>query len=77
MHRDRRPSAIVIAALLGLFVVGSAGVTGQAPRAGAPNILIIQADDLGYGDVSAYGQSRFQTPNIDRLARNGIRFTQY
>ena len=42
-----------------------------------PNILLIQADDLGYGDVSAYGQSRFATPQLDRLAREGIRFTQY
>ena len=42
-----------------------------------PNILLIQADDLGYGDLSAYGQGRFTTPSIDRLAREGIRFTQY
>jgi arylsulfatase A len=42
-----------------------------------PNILLIQADDLGYGDLSAYGQARFQTPALDRLAREGIRFTQY
>jgi arylsulfatase A-like enzyme len=43
----------------------------------APNILLIQADDLGYGDLSAYGQARFDTPALDRLAREGIRFTQY
>jgi arylsulfatase A-like enzyme len=42
-----------------------------------PNILLIQADDLGYGDLSAYGQGRFTTPSLDRLAREGIRFTQY
>jgi arylsulfatase A len=42
-----------------------------------PNILLIQADDLGYGDLSAYGQSHFETPHLDRLAREGIRFTQY
>lgn len=46
-------------------------------RIAPPNILLIQADDLGYGDLSAYGQSRFQTPAIDRMARQGIRFTQY
>lgn len=46
-----------------------------APR--PPNILLIQADDLGYGDLSVYGQSRFQTPSLDRLAREGIRFTEY
>jgi len=48
----------------------------QAPAA-RPNVLLIQADDLGYGDLSAFGQSRFRTPNLDRLAREGIRFTQY
>jgi arylsulfatase A-like enzyme len=42
-----------------------------------PHILLIQADDLGYGDLSAYGQTKFQTPSLDRLAREGIRFTQY
>ena len=36
-----------------------------------PNIILIQADDLGYGDLSAYGQAKFQTPGIDRLAREG------
>src|SRR5436190_23594997 len=53
-------------------------VLGQSqPANPPPNILLIQADDLGYGDVSAYGQARFQTPALDRLAREGIRFTQY
>lgn len=51
--------------------------SAQAPTATKPNIVIIQADDLGYGDLSAYGQAQFQTPGIDRLAREGIRFTQY
>lgn len=46
-------------------------------RMSPPNILLIQADDLGYGDLSAYGQARFETPSLDRLAREGIRFTQY
>ena len=42
-----------------------------------PNLLLIQADDLGYGDVSAYGQAQFRTPGLDRLADEGIRFTNY
>ena len=41
-----------------------------------PNIVFILADDLGWGDLSCYGQQRFQTPNIDSLAGNGLRFTQ-
>ena len=42
-----------------------------------PNIVFILADDLGYGDLSCYGQKKFLTPNIDRLAKDGKRFTQF
>ena len=41
-----------------------------------PNIIFILADDLGYGDLGCYGQKKIQTPNIDRLAGEGMRFTQ-
>ena len=41
-----------------------------------PNILIIYADDLGYGDVSAYEMGQLATPNIDKIANNGMRFTK-
>ncbi len=41
-----------------------------------PNIVFILADDLGYGDLSCYGQKKFRTPNIDRLAAEGMKFTQ-
>ncbi len=40
-----------------------------------PNIIVIMADDLGYGDLSCYGATSIQTPNIDRLAKEGLRFT--
>ncbi len=40
-----------------------------------PNVIVIMADDLGYGDVSCYGATVIQTPNIDRLAAEGLRFT--
>ncbi len=50
---------------------------GAQPAATHPNILLIQADDLGYGDLTSYGQARFATPALDRLARDGIRFTHY
>src|SRR5437867_10978270 len=46
----------------------------QAPK--KPNIIFILADDLGYGDLGCYGQKRIKTPNIDRLAAEGMRFTQ-
>jgi arylsulfatase A-like enzyme len=40
-----------------------------------PNVIVIMADDLGYGDLSCYGATGFETPNIDRLASEGLRFT--
>jgi len=42
-----------------------------------PNIVFIMADDLGYGELGCYGQQKILTPNIDRLAREGLRFTQH
>lgn len=45
--------------------------------ASAPNIIFILADDLGYGDLSCYGQIRFQTPHLDALAKSGVRFTSF
>jgi arylsulfatase A-like enzyme len=66
---------IAVALLVPVLLGSPAAQRGQPPR--PPNILLIQADDLGYGDLSSYGQARFQTPALDRLAREGIRFTQY
>src|SRR5512140_3133839 len=52
-----------------------AGHRAPASAPPRPNIVMLYADDLGYGDTSCYGAQRVQTPNIDRLARRGIRFT--
>ena len=49
----------------------------QAATGHKPNIIFILADDLGYGDLGCYGQKEIQTPNLDRLAANGIRFTDH
>lgn len=49
-------------------------VYGQQ-KPGRPNVLIIYTDDLGYGDLSCYGATKLHTPNIDRLAKRGLRFT--
>jgi arylsulfatase A-like enzyme len=49
-------------------------VTGVAQN--KPNVIYIMADDLGYGDLGVYGQKIIQTPNLDRKAREGMRFTQ-
>ena len=42
-----------------------------------PNIILIMADDLGYGDIGCYGSKKIKTPNIDALARGGLKFTDY
>src|SRR5947209_17380708 len=69
---------VAVSCVLALGLVGTAeSPQSRAQAAPPPNILLIQADDLGYGDLSAFGQARFQTPSLDRLAREGIRFTQY
>lgn len=65
---------------IGLMGIASAGRAAQTPPVSVPqkpNILIILADDLGYGDLGCYGQKRFVTPCIDSLAESGILFLQH
>lgn len=61
----------LVCSLLWFFTVSLALVTAAAP----PNIIIIYGDDIGYGDFSCYGAKAVATPNVDRLAREGLRFT--
>jgi len=53
------------------------GITLSAQEAGKPNILFIFADDWGWGDLSCHGHPYVKTPNIDRLAKEGIDFTRF
>lgn len=60
--------------------LAAAGVLWASPCAAAvesPNIIFILADDLGYGELGCYGQKLIQTPRLDRMAGEGIRFTQF
>ena len=70
----RRISAIVSGACV---LVALAGCTSEPDRKPRPNFIVILADDLGYGDTGAYGSSRNKTPHIDRLAQEGLRFTDF
>ena len=57
--------------VLAAFLIIGAEVVAQPQR---PNIIYIMADDLGYGDLSCYGRKEYSTPNLDRLASQGIKF---
>jgi len=59
------------------FLLGAKAPGASAVERMRPNILFILADDLGYGDLGCYGCADIKTPNIDRLAREGVRFTNY
>jgi arylsulfatase A-like enzyme len=52
-------------------------VTLMAQSTSKPNIIFILADDLGYGDLGCYGQEKIKTPNIDKLAKGGMKFTNF
>lgn len=70
----RRFTLASLAVAMGLLVSGEKhGVCAEAAR--APNIVVILADDLGYGDLGCYGATKVKTPHLDRLAAQGLRFT--
>ena len=69
----RKPLAFAVRILL-LSLFAFAGVA-SAER--LPNVILIVADDLGYADVGVYGAKGFDTPHLDRLAHEGIRFTDF
>jgi arylsulfatase A len=56
---------------------GPAAVATPTPDPGPPNIVFVLADDMGYGDLGVYGNTRVKTPNLDRLAAEGARFTNF
>lgn len=67
----------LILAVTVIFIYTSSCQTNDKQKNSKPNIIYILADDLGYGELGCYGQELIETPNIDRLAENGIRFTQH
>ena len=65
-----------VLATAGVCLLAGACASRETPPA-RPNIVLIVADDAGYGDIGAYGQTKFRTPHIDRLAADGRRFTSF
>jgi len=78
MDRNRSPRRLVdiggLAAVCVALAFAVMPAFGQPPEK-KPNIIVILADDLGYGDLGCYGQEQIKTPRIDRMAREGMRFT--
>lgn len=70
---DRHWSRVLL--LIAGWVLAAPGAVAQSPP--PPNIVLIVTDDQGYGDVGCYGATGFKTPNLDRLAKEGIRFTDF
>ncbi|MFT4204668.1 MAG: arylsulfatase [Chitinophagaceae bacterium] len=72
------PTSFCRKILLATSLLGFASVTATAQnKVSKPNIIYILADDLGYGDLGCYGQTKIETPHIDALAKEGMLFTQH
>lgn len=63
--------------ILSICLACSSGAKPEHQASGRPNVIIILADDLGYGDVGSYGNMAFTTPNLDGMAAEGVRFTDF
>ncbi|QDU94649.1 arylsulfatase [Lignipirellula cremea] len=73
----RQGAIFLLLAGLALLSAGTATGVSAAEQLQTPNIIYILADDLGYGDIGCYGQKIMKTPRIDRLAAEGMRFTEH
>jgi len=72
-------SALIFIALLCGYLQSAAtfASTVEAEDTRPPNIILLMADDLGYGDLASYGHPYARTPNLDRLAREGTQFHKF
>jgi len=72
---DRRSTWRIL--LVGLLAFGTPLMSCRADAAERPNIIFLLADDMGYGDLACYGRTDIETPVLDRLAKQGVRFTDH
>ncbi|WP_282039065.1 sulfatase family protein [Saccharicrinis aurantiacus] len=75
MNRTYLSLSLVFALVLTLFSSCGTSTTKETKKETKPNVVVIYLDDLGYGDLSAYGATEIQTPNIDAIANGGVKFT--
>lgn len=76
-HLQHRTTALAIAAIAVIFSLAFCADPIEAESTDRPNIVFILADDLGYRELGSFGQQRIQTPNLDKLAAQGMRLTQH
>lgn len=83
MNAPISPSAFVVHLCLLLLLAGCTSARpgtdseSAAPQHASPNVVIVFVDDMGYGDIGPYGHPTISTPHLDRMAREGTRFTQF
>ena len=73
VNMHRHSLTLLLAAIVALVITVPAAVRAEK----LPNIVIILADDLGYGDLGCYGHPSIRTPNLDRMAAEGMRLTDF
>src|SRR5215475_6351962 len=77
LNKQRHSMRYAAACLMVLSMMGSAFADAKKAAKKRPNFVIILADDMGYGDLGCYGHPTIRTPNLDKMAAEGIRFTDF
>ena len=70
-------NAVILILIGGMGISMNSGCSQSRETKANPNIIYILADDLGYAELGCYGQEKIETPNMDKLAAGGMRFTQH
>ena len=73
----KKTALAALPAVLAATLLQTAAAAAESKKAARPNIILIMADDLGYGDISCYGSAKIKTPHIDALAKSGMKFTDF
>src|SRR5690606_18536980 len=72
-----RSMRFMLAAAVVVGFLSAGGADAQSSRAARPNVVLMITDDLGWGDLGSYGATDVRTPNLDNLARDGLRLTDF